>query len=114
IATDSGKTRWRVDVDAPVTGATGVGEGLVVIGTRKGEMIALDAATCERRWRGRVSSEVQAAPAVGKGLVVVQTVDGRVTGLNAVDGKRLWVVDRSEPALSLHGTSAPVIAGDFV
>ncbi len=114
LAADSGKQRWRIDLDAPVTGATGVGSGLVVVGTRKGEVIALDAATGARRWNGRVSSEVQAAPAVGPDVVVVQTVDGRVSGLSATDGKRLWAVDRSEPALSLHGTSAPVIAGEFV
>jgi len=45
---------------------------------------------------------------------VVQTADGKLTGLSAADGKRLWVYERTEPALSLHGTAAPVIVGDIV
>jgi outer membrane protein assembly factor BamB len=114
LAADSGRLLWETDTGMSVTGATGVGEGLIVVGTRKGEVVALDAGSGERRWSGKVSSEVQAPPAIGKGMVVVQTVDGKIVGLNANDGKPLWVFDRSEPALSLHGTSTPVVAADFV
>lgn len=114
LATDSGRLLWETNVEMAVTGATAVGEGLVVVGSRKGDVVALDAGNGERRWSGKVSSEVQAPPAIGKGIVVVQTVDGRIVGLHANDGKQLWVFDRSEPALSLHGTSAPMVVGDFV
>jgi len=114
LATDSGRTLWETDLAVAVTGATAVGDGLVVVGTRKGEVFALDAADGKQRWSGKVSSEVQAAPVVRKGIVVVQSVDGRITGLDANDGTRLWNFDRSEPALSLRGTSTPVIAADFV
>ena len=47
-------------------------------------------------------------------MVVVQTVDGKLTGLSVADGKRLWVYERSEPALSLIGTAAPIVVDDFV
>lgn len=114
IASDTGQTRWSTNVDASVSGATAVGEGLVVVGTRKGVVIALDATNGEPRWTGRVSSEVQAPAALSRGIVVVQTVDGKITGLSASDGKRLWIFDRSEPALSLHGTSTPAIISDVV
>ncbi|HKQ30987.1 MAG TPA: outer membrane protein assembly factor BamB [Burkholderiales bacterium] len=114
LASDSGRVRWNTDINAPVTGATAIGEGLVVVGSRKGEVFALDASDGKPRWTGRVSSEVQAPPAIGRGIVVVQTVDGKVTGLSAADGKRLWIFDRSEPALSLHGTSQPSIVSDVV
>ncbi len=114
LAADTGRTLWATATDVAVTGGTAVGEGLVVIGTRKGDVIALDAADGKPRWVGKVSSEVQAPAAIQKGVVVVQSVDGRVTGLSATDGKRLWIFDRSEPALSLRGTSAPVVAAEFV
>lgn len=114
LASDSGRKRWEIDLDAPITGATAVGEGLVVVGSRKGEVYALDVTNGKPRWTGRVSSEVQAPAAVGQGVVVVQTVDGKITGLSTTDGKRLWTFDRSEPALSLHGTSQPAIVSDVV
>jgi outer membrane protein assembly factor BamB len=114
LAADSGRARWKSDVNAAITGATAVGEGLVVVGSRKGEVFALDASDGNPRWTGRVSSEVQAPAAVGRGVVVVQTVDGKITALNASDGKRLWTFDRSEPALSLHGTGKPSIVSDAV
>ncbi len=114
LAADTGRRLWAVTTDAAITGGTAVGEGLVVVGTRKGDVIALDAADGKPRWVGKVSSEVQAPAAIRKGIVVVQSVDGRITGLSANDGKRLWIFDRSEPALSLRGTSAPIVAADFV
>jgi outer membrane protein assembly factor BamB len=114
LAADSGRVRWESDVDAAITSATAIGEGLVIVGSRKGEVFALDANDGKPRWTGRVSSEIQAPAAVGRGVVVVQTVDGKITALSPSDGKRLWTFDRSEPALSLRGTSQPSIVSDVV
>jgi outer membrane protein assembly factor BamB len=114
LARDTGRRLWQTNIDAPVTGATAVGDGLVVLGTRKGDVVALDAGNGERRWTGKVSSEVQAPAVIRQGFVVVQTVDGKLAGLNSSDGKRVWVFDRSEPALSLHGTGTPIIAAGLV
>jgi outer membrane protein assembly factor BamB len=41
-------------------------------------------------------------------------MDGKIYGLSAKDGKRLWIYTRTEPTLSLRGTSTPVIIGDFI
>jgi len=109
-----GNELWRVSLDLPVTAGPGVGDGLVVVGTRKGEVIALEAATGKRRWNAKVTSEVLAPPAVHSGYVVVQSVDGRIAGFMAADGKPQWVYARSEPPLSVYGTSRPVILGNYV
>ncbi len=114
VAADSGNSLWEKDLDTWITSATAVGDGLVVVGTRGGDIIALDAARGEPRWTAKVSTEAQAPAAVRNGVVVVQTIDGKVTGLDAKDGKRLWLFERSEPALSLRGTAAPILAADFV
>lgn len=111
---DTGKRKWSTDVEKHVTGAVGGGEGLVVVATRKGEVVALGEADGKRVWIANVSSEVLAPPAVRDGVVVVQTVDGKLYGLSAKSGERLWVYTRSEPALSLRGTSAPIIFADGV
>ncbi len=110
----TGEPVWRIDLDRPISGGPAVGDGLVVVGTNKGEVFALDAATGERRWQAGVSSEVLAPPAVGSGVVAVRTLDGRLFGLDARTGKRRWIYDSPVPVLSLRGTGEPVIAGELV
>ncbi|OGI38566.1 MAG: outer membrane protein assembly factor BamB [Candidatus Muproteobacteria bacterium RBG_16_64_10] len=114
ISTDGGRRLWETNLNATVTGATGVGDGLVVVGTQKGQVIALNKEDGKQAWSATVTSTVMSPPVVLAGVVVVQTVDGKLSGLALADGKRLWVYERSEPALSLLGTSAPVVVDEFV
>lgn len=113
-AETSGKRLWRDNVKARVTGATGYGAGMVVVGTLKGRVIALDAATGKRRWIAHVSSEVLAPPAVTTGMVLVQTIDGKLTALSEKDGSVLWVDHHTLPSLMLYASSRPLIDGNRV
>lgn len=106
---DNGNIRWSRDTREPLASAAGVGEELVLAGTSNGRVVALDKASGEIRWNVRMSSEVLAAPQIDNNIVVVRSVDGKLTGLDGATGDRLWVYDRSVPALSLRGNSAPVI-----
>jgi len=110
----SGERVWEADVKAPISGGPGGGSGLVVVGTPDAEVVALDAASGALRWRATVTSEVLAAPRAGQAAVVVRTVDGRLAALDLSDGHRLWVYGRPVPALTLRGTSAPVVDGGRV
>ena len=47
-------------------------------------------------------------------MVVVQTIDGRIHGLSARSGRRLWVRNWNVPALTLRGTSRPIIVRNLV
>jgi outer membrane protein assembly factor BamB len=111
---DSGQARWRVSLPRSVTSAVGVGEGTVVVGTNKGDVLALDQETGQTRWQTKVSSEILAPAAIAGDLVAVQTIDGKLVGLSRSNGKKLWEHGRTEPALSLHGTSRPLIVGEQV
>lgn len=126
----SGRLAWRVRVgeaDGPsafkfwdrrdpafLTGGVGVGEGLVLVGTTRGEVIALDAADGRERWRAAVSSEVLAPPAAAEGVVVAQSGDGRVTALESADGQVRWTFDTQVPVLTLRGTATPVVRDGLV
>lgn len=100
---------WRRQaIDAGLSGSPGVGNGLVVIGGRNGEVVAFDADSGAERWRAAVTSEVLATPLITGGLVIVRSNDGRTFGLDAGDGTRKWVFDRGLPGLGIRGNGSPV------
>jgi len=114
LTLESGRTIWSRDTDEPLSSAPGTGSGLVLVGTSNGYVIALDEAGGEPRWKKRASSEILAAPRAEDNIAVVRTVDGKLTGLSVESGDQLWVYDRSTPALSLRGTSDPIIHEGYV
>lgn len=106
---------WRrTATEAGLTGGPGVGAGLVVVGGRNGEVVALDTETGAERWKTTVTSEVISTPLVDGGLVIVRSGDGRTFGLDAADGTRKWVFDRGLPNLSVRGNGSPVAGGELV
>ena len=105
----TGDVIWKKDLELPVSGAVGVGSGLVMVGTLKGAVVVLDAATGEEKWRARVTSEVLAAPATNGDVVVVQTQDDRVIGFDAATGNQRWIYESTPAVLTLRGTGAPIV-----
>ncbi|MNF61721.1 Outer membrane protein assembly factor BamB precursor [compost metagenome] len=105
----NGDVLWKKDLELPVSGAVGVGYGLVMIGTLKGEVVALDAISGEEKWRSRVTSEVLAPPATNGDVVVVQTQDDRIIGLDASTGNQRWIYESTPAVLTLRGTGAPIV-----
>ncbi|MFA6921941.1 MAG: outer membrane protein assembly factor BamB [Gallionella sp.] len=94
----TGRQVWRVESNMTVSAGVGAGEGLVLIGSDKGEVQAFGE-DGKLRWKHTVSSEVLGAPQVGNGVVVVRSGDGHISGLSAAKGDTLWVYERSTPAL---------------
>lgn len=111
---EDGAVRWKINTGVPLSGGVGSDGRRVVVGTPKGEVLALDAADGKELWRARVSSEVLAAPAVDSALVVVRSGDNRIYAFDAADGKRKWVYQRQTPPLSLRTFAAPLIDGGYV
>lgn len=111
---DTGEQLWRQSLDVPISGAVGVGEAGVAVGTAGAEVILLDTGNGEVKWRHGVGSEVLAPPAVGQGSVVVRTGDGGVFALDAESGEQRWIYRRNVPALSLRGHAAPVLVNGGV
>lgn len=105
----NGATAWEVELDTPVSGGPGVGEGLVLLGTAEGEVVALGDGDGGLRWRSRVPSEVLSVPAIFNGVVVAHTVNGKLVGLEATTGEERWRYEREVPVLSLRGVGSPVI-----
>jgi outer membrane protein assembly factor BamB len=94
----TGKPVWRIESGITVSGGVGSGEGLALIGSDKGDVLAYGE-DGKLRWKSKVSSEVLSAPQAAEGVVIVRSGDGRIAGLSVADGKRVWLYERSTPAL---------------
>ncbi len=104
----SGKQLWRISAGELLTGGVGAGDGLVAVGSGKGEVLVFDS-NGTALWKAQVSSEVLAAPQAAQGVVVVRSADGRIFGLDAKDGKRKWYYQRATPALTVRSPVGIVI-----
>ncbi|MDH4285096.1 MAG: outer membrane protein assembly factor BamB [Gallionellaceae bacterium] len=113
IERSSGKQVWRVDSGFPVAGGVGAGEGLLLVGSLKGDLAAFEE-DGKLRWKTKVSSEVLSAPQVINGMVVVRTGDGRIAGLSVVDGSRQWLYERATPALIVRSHAGVAVEGGTV
>jgi outer membrane protein assembly factor BamB len=104
----NGRQIWRVSVGEPISGGVGIGAGILLVGTNKGNVHAYDVAG-KALWKAKVSSEILSVPRYFDGLVIVRTGDNRIFGLDAADGSRKWVYERISPALTLRSSVGLVV-----
>ena len=109
IAVATGNTVWKTDAGVKLSAGTGVGQGLVLAGSDKGDLLALDQASGQLRWKGTLSSEVTGQLLVVADIVIARTGDGSVHGLAVADGSRKWLYTRNLPALSLRGSGGMLV-----
>jgi outer membrane protein assembly factor BamB len=109
----SGKQIWRIKASEPISGGVGIGGGLVLVGSNKGNVIAFDL-TGKLLWKSKVSSEVLSAPRYFDGNVIVRTGDNHIFGIDAADGSRKWVYERTNPTLSLRSSNGLIVDGGAV
>ncbi len=105
---DSGKQAWRVETGKKLTGGVGAGDGMIFVGTGKGEVLSFSEEG-KLLWQSQLSSEVLSAPQTEDGVVVIRTGDGKIYGLDAKDGKRKWVYQRATPALTVRSNAGVVV-----
>jgi len=113
VTLETGKQVWVKKLKLPLSAGPAAGSGMVILGSSKGTVIALDAVNGRERWRSRVNSELLSAPAISEKVVVLRSVDGRLHGLDSASGKELWQVEQQVPRLSLRGTATPIIAKEL-
>ena len=107
----SGRLNAKVETKKKFSGGVETGDGMVIAGTTKGEVVALDAAG-KPAWTASVAGEVIAPPSVAAGeTVIVRTADGRIFGLSSKDGKRRWVFQRPTPTLLLRSEAGVLTVG---
>tara|TARA_Y100001970_G_scaffold289863_1_gene421522 strand:+ start:1629 stop:2768 length:1140 start_codon:yes stop_codon:yes gene_type:complete len=112
VNTINGDLMWQTKVEKSITGGVGAGDGIVMIGTEAAELIVFNQSNGEEVWRASVSSEILSQPKTNGDIVVAQTVDGKLIALNREDGMQRWTYETTLPALTLRGTSSPILTSE--
>lgn len=105
----TGKREWQVKSKNKFSAGVGIGEGLILIGTFKGEVLAYNESG-HMLWQASVTSEILSPPQVQNNIVAVRTVDGRIFALDAIDGKRKWIYQGATPSLTVRSTAGITLA----
>lgn len=105
----TGKQEWQVKSKNKFSAGVGIGEGLILIGTFKGEVLAYNESG-HMLWQASVTSEILSPPQVQNNVVAVRTVDGRIFALDALDGKRKWIYQGATPSLTVRSTAGITLA----
>lgn len=83
-------------------------DGLVVVGSSKGQLYALDQATGEEKWTAQLSGAILAPSLIHAGRVISIANDGTVYAHEAATGKQAWTYSLPNVQFSLRGQAAPV------
>lgn len=98
----SGQEIWRVEIGQKLSSGVAAGDGLLVVGTPKGELLAFNAADGKPAWSARISGELLVPATVAGGVVAARSNDGRIALFDAAGGKQRWLDTRNLPALTLR------------
>jgi outer membrane protein assembly factor BamB len=109
----SGRERWSVELELPISGGVGKYRDALFLGGADGLVIKLSADDGSELWRAEVSGEILAAPQSNGRIVVAQAYDGKLMGFDFETGERLWTYSNDVPVLTLRGTSTPIIYNDI-
>ncbi|KAA8733263.1 outer membrane protein assembly factor BamB [Acinetobacter qingfengensis] len=108
-AIKDGKTLWKKRPVKQLSAGTSFGQGAVVIGSPKGDLIALDADTGETLWQQQLPGSILSPSLIVNNRVITISNDGTVYANDIQTGQQLWTFNLPETALSMRGYAAPVM-----
>ncbi|MEN0036186.1 MAG: outer membrane protein assembly factor BamB [Cellvibrio sp.] len=97
------------DPNRQIVGGIAAENGLLLVATYAGEVMALSKDTGDELWRKQLPGEVVSAPRTNGSVVAAQTVNGKLFTLDAKTGEQLWFYDNPPPVLTLRGTPSPIV-----
>lgn len=104
-------TGWfkAADPNRQIVGGISAENGLLLVATYAGEVMALSKESGDELWRKQLPGEVVSAPRTNGNVVAAQTVNGKLFALDAKTGEQLWFYDNPPPVLTLRGTPSPIV-----
>ncbi|TCB70352.1 outer membrane protein assembly factor BamB [Acinetobacter sp. ANC 4216] len=110
VAAYQGKQRlWQQKVSKQgLSSGIEAGEGIVVVGNKKGQLFALDQATGEQKWIAQLSGAILSASLIQSGRVITITNDDTVYAHDLATGQQVWTYNLPNVQFSLRGIATPV------
>ena len=106
----SRQRKWAARVPGgPVSGPSALFDAVLYIGTKRGEVHAIDTYNGVRKWLHTTGHPILSAPTAADGTVYVGDDDARLSALDAATGEWKWRFTVSEPI-----RTSPAVAGDTV
>ena len=110
VRIEAGREVWKREDLANLSSGVAADSAQVIVGTPKGQVIALATDDGKTLWTAQLAAEIIAPAAFGDGLVIVRSGDNRIYALDRTTGQRKWTYQRSIPPLSVRSTAAPLVA----
>ncbi|OTG61828.1 outer membrane protein assembly factor BamB [Acinetobacter sp. ANC 3903] len=111
VSAYQGKQRlWKQKVSKQgLSAGIEAGEGIVVVGNKKGQLFALDQATGEQKWTAQLSGAILSASLIQSGRVITISNDDTVYAHDLATGQQVWTYNLPNVQFSLRGVATPVV-----
>ena len=109
----NGDIIWEQNFGALSSGVS-AGFGVLVASDTTGNVITLDQENGTMLWKINVRGQVLSSAAINPRFVIVKTDSGELIALNKSNGSIAWSYRSKLPALTIRGSSSPVIDADQV
>ena len=113
LDSSSGEIIWEQNFGALSAGVS-AGFGVLVASDTSGNVITLDQENGKMLWKINVKGQVLSSAAINPRFVIVKTDSGELIALNKSNGSIAWSYRSKLPALTIRGSSSPVIDADQV
>jgi len=113
IDIDTGKTNWTKQFNELASG-TASSFGALVVADVDGNVILLNQEDGSKIWEVNVKGEVLAPTVIDAQLIIVKTGSGELLALDKLNGDVVWSYRSKLPALTIRGSSSPVVDGGQV
>ncbi|MDM1335860.1 outer membrane protein assembly factor BamB [Acinetobacter pseudolwoffii] len=110
VSAFKGKQRlWQKKVSKDnLSSGVEAAEGLVVVGSQKGQLFALDQQTGEQKWTAQLTGALLAPSLIHAGRVISVSNDGMVYAHEVASGAQVWTYNLPNVQFSLRGMATPV------
>lgn len=107
---DGKQTVWTTDVKDAITSGVAVDEAaqVVIVGTRSGKVIALNAQTGASLWELALPTLVHAPALIHNGRALLSANNGVLYGLNLQTGAIIWQFSTQTTDISVRGAAKPL------
>jgi len=114
FAMADGERLWRATVDEDLVAGVGGGDGVLLVGTARGEVLAIDEDSKIIVWRRALGSRALAISQNHRNTTLVRSEDNTTFAFRSDDGKPLWRRKDPPPPLTIKGASVPLFYEDLV